>query len=312
MDKEIIVTGINGFVGEHLARHLKNSDYIVHGVGREEQPNEKVSSYVDIYSQADLFDEPSVRAISFKHARAIIHLAGLASVADSFHNPELYITGNAVMTKNLLTNANRQGFSGRLVAVSTGALYDAAQPMPLSELSKTSENSPYATGKLRAEELIKQHRKAGEDVVIARPFNHIGPGQESGFLVPDLYEQLKNAIEKDNTSILVGNLNTKRDYTDVRDIADAYLKLAIAQSLEFDTYNISSGTSYSGLEILELIKKAAHINNVTPVVDKSRIRPTDAMDITGDSSRLRNELGWKPESDIVKAIDDFVARKQQV
>lgn len=310
MDKEIVVTGINGFVGEHLARHLKTNDYIVHGVGREDAPSDKVKSYVDIYTQADLLDQDSVRTIPFKQARAIIHLAGLASVADSFKNPDLYLTGNATMTENLLKSAYSQGFQGRVVAVSTGALYDASQPMPLSEESEITESSPYAAGKKRAEDLIKHHRAEGRDVVIARPFNHIGPGQEEGFLIPDLYKQLQAARTNGDNTILVGNLNTRRDYTDVRDIADAYLKLATARSLSHNMYNISSGVSHSGFEMLGLLIDTIGAKDISPIIDEGRVRPTDAMDIIGDSSRLRNELGWDPRSNIQIAIEDFVKRKE--
>ncbi len=310
LSSEIVVTGVNGFVGEHLARHLKNSGYSVHGIGREVEPGVKVEEYLDKYNQADLLDKTTVKNIILKNAAAIIHLAGLASVADSFKHPDLYITGNAEMTDNLLSVATSQGFKGRTVVVSTGALYDASQEMPLKETSATSESSPYAIGKLRAEQVAKDYRSNGHDVVIARPFNHIGPGQGTGFLVPDLYSQLKDAAQNNESQILVGNLKTKRDYTDVRDIVDAYVKLATAEKLTHDTYNISTGTSHSGLEVLELIMKAANLRDITPEIDPSRVRPTDAMDIIGDSSRLRNELQWQPASNVEKAIKDFVAREQ--
>ncbi len=310
MDQEIrpqvIVTGVNGFVGEHLSKHLKESGFFTTGLGRENHPNEKVAPFLDTYARADLLDTASLEKISFKSASAIIHLAGLASVADSFKYPDLYTTGNAEMTDNLLSVATKQGFNGRTLVVSTGALYDPNQAMPLNEESATVENSPYATGKLRAEEVAKQYIETGNDVVVARPFNHIGPGQGTGFLIPDLYEQLKEASAHDESIINVGNLHTKRDYTDVRDIVKAYVKLATASHLSYDTYNIASGVSYSGLEMLEFIKEASGITNITPVVDQSRVRPTDAMDIIGDPTRLQEELGWKPESSPQTAIKDFV------
>jgi len=309
--QEIVVTGINGFVGEHLARHLQASHYSVRGIGREITPNKNVAPYLDNYQQADLLNKEQVDQLALRHAAAIIHLAGLASVADSFNKPDLYKTGNAEMTDNLLSTAENQGFEGRVVAVSTGALYDPNQPMPLNESSKTVENSPYATGKLRAEEIIKQHKANGLDVIIARPFNHIGPGQGAGFLVPDLYDQLISAQEKDSPTILVGNLSTKRDYTDVRDIVTAYTELAVADSLAYDTYNIASGKSFSGFEILEYLKKAMDLESIEPLVDQSRVRPTDSPDIIGDSSRLKSELGWTVASNPNTAIIDFVAQRYE-
>lgn len=308
--KEVIVTGVNGFVGEHVAQKLKENGYSVHGVARDLEVAEKVAPFIDSYSSADLLESEQVRSIPMHETRAIIHLAGLASVAESFDKPDLYKAANADMTRNLLQTASDQGFKGRTVVVSTGALYDPNQEMPINEASATTQGSPYATGKLRAEEVAKEFGRGGSDIVIARPFNHIGPGQEPGFLVPDLYKELQQAQANGLSEIKVGNLNTKRDYTDVRDIAEAYVSLALAPHLKYDTYNIATGASHSGLEILDLIKKAAEIDSITPVVDPARIRPTDIMDIIGDASRLKSELAWAPNSNIETAVHDFVVRQK--
>lgn len=310
--QEIVVTGVNGFAGEHLARHLQELNYAVRGVGREQCPGENVGPYLDYYQSADLLKSGDTQKIVFKNAAAIIHLAGLASVAESFEKPELYKTGNAEMTNNLFESATEQGFSGRIVVISTGALYDPSQPMPLNESSVTTQGSPYAVGKIRAEEVIKKYASEGLDTIIVRPFNHIGPGQGNGFLVADLYDQLLKASASGESSILVGNLATRRDYTDVRDIVKAYAKLATAESLDHDTYNIASGASLSGFEILQYLKGALNLTDIDPIVDPSKVRPTDAMDIIGDASRLSGELGWSPLSNPEKAIEDFVARKKDL
>lgn len=305
--REIIITGVNGFVGEHLARHLKDKGYLVHGVGREDTTNNLVASLLDSYEKADLMDGPSTHALHLSDAVAIIHLAGLASVADSFKHPELYETGNALITDNLLSAAKQQGFTGRVVVISTGALYDPTQPMPINEDSAVIENSPYAIGKLRAEDVAKKYKDDGLDVVITRPFNHIGPHQGPGFLLPDLYQQLKEAREQGSSTIKVGNLTTRRDYTDVRDVVAAYTLLATAATLQHDTYNVATGESHTGLEILDILKQAVGLSDIETVVDPDKIRPTDIKDIVGDASRLKNELGWQPASNIAEAIKDFVA-----
>jgi len=307
---EIIVTGVNGFVGEHLARHLQASRFSVTGVGREATPNQSVAPYLDKYQQANLLSADQVNDLPLKHATAIIHLAGLASVAESFDKPDLYKSGNAEMTGNLLNAAETQGFSGRVVAISTGALYNPNQPMPLNEESETTEGSPYAIGKIRAENVIKQHRTDGLDVVIVRPFNHIGPGQANGFLVPDLYDQLLKAQQSGSANIMVGNLATKRDYTDVRDIVTAYTELATTDTLAHDTYNVASGVSLSGFEILEYLQKAMKLESIESTIDQSKVRPTDAMNIVGDATRIKAELGWETHSTPETAINDFVARRQ--
>ena len=308
--KEIIITGVNGFVGEHLARYLSESHIGVIGVGREDSPAKNASPLLNRYIKVDFLDSEQVASLDLTNVTAIIHLAGLASVAESFDKPELYKTGNAQMIENLLKTASDQQFKGRVVAISTGALYAPTQPMPLNEDSYTTEGSPYATGKLRAEDVIKKYIELGIDAVIVRPFNHIGPGQGPGFLVGDLYDQLQTAHNSNSSEILVGNLSTKRDYTDVRDIVKAYALLACAPSLQHDTYNVSSGKSYSGLEILEYLKDEMGLKSIQTSIDQSRVRPTDAQDIIGDASRLKQELGWTIESDPVIAIRDFVARRK--
>lgn len=306
---EIIITGIQGFVGGHIATIAANQGYVTYGLGREDKPNDRIKSLVTEYTQVDLMDRGSLDRVSFKSAAAIIHLAGLASVAESFEKPEQYMSDNAIMTNNILSVAHEQGFTGRAIIVSTGALYDANQHMPLNEASAISENSPYAIGKIRAEKVAKDFRSQGMDVVIARPFNHVGPDQGPGFLVPDLYEQLVKASADSTDEILVGNLATKRDYTDVRDIAKAYLELVSSKSLNHDTYNICSGKSISGLDVLNILKDSMNLTDIDVKIDQSKVRPTDAMDIIGDNSRIKGDTGWSPQSSADQAIRDFVSSK---
>ena len=306
MQESIVVTGVNGFVGEHVAREFKNRGFSVVGVGFDSEPNERVAPLLDKYVICNLLNEGDITAnLSLKDVRAVIHLAGLAAVGQSFDQPQRFMTENGVMVHNVLAQAARDEMKGRVVAISTGALYDPNQPLPLSEASNTNPNSPYAVGKLMSEDVVRYHRMRGVDAVIARPFNHIGPGQGPGFLLPDLLEQLRAA--KETGTLLVGNLKTKRDYTDVRDIARAYAELALAPSLEHHTYNICSGKSLSGETILAHIQEITGIKDVKVEVDPARLRPNDIEDIYGDSSRLTDALGWKPEIAIEQTIKDFVA-----
>lgn len=305
MQESILLTGVNGFVGEHVARELKTRGFRVVGVGYDKEPNERVAALIDTYVSCNLLDEESVIAsLPLKDVRAVIHLAGLAAVGQSFDQPQRFMTENGVMVHNVLAHAARDEMKGRIVAISTGALYDPNQSLPLNEDSKTNPNSPYAVGKLMSEDVVRYHRMRGVDAVIARPFNHIGPGQGPGFLLPDLLEQLRAA--KETGTLLVGNIKTKRDYTDVRDIARAYAELALAPSLEHDTYNICSGKSLSGETILAHLQEITGIEDVKVEVDPARIRPNDIEDIYGDVSRLNKELGWTPEIAIKQTIKDFV------
>jgi len=309
LEKKVIVTGINGFVGEHVANEFKNNGFSVIGLGHDAEANSKVSAVIDEYISCDLLDEAQVsEKLNLTDISALIHLAGLAMVGQSFEQPKRFMTDNGIMTHNLLQVALRDNMPGRTVVVSTGALYISNEPLPISENSKTSPSSPYAVGKLFAEEIVRYYLNRGVKAVIARPFNHIGPGQAPGFLLPDMYDQLRES--KESGVMKVGNIETKRDYTDVRDVARAYRKLALAPELNHDTYNICSGKSVSGKDIVRLLQDATNTHDVTIEVDQSRIRPTDIMDIYGDASRLGNELDWKPEIPVEQSVKDFVAGKQ--
>lgn len=304
-EKNVIVTGINGFVGEHVAREFKALGYSVTGVGHDAKANQKVGSLLDRYISCDLLNEEQVhRLLDFRDVIAMVHLAGLANVGQSFEQPRRYMTDNGVMVHNLLSKAQLDNAKGRVVVVSTGALYDPRQPLPLSESSETSSNSPYAVGKLMTEDVASYYRTRGIDTVVVRPFNHIGPGQGPGFILPDLFAQLQAAEQ--TGIIMVGNLDTKRDYTDVRDIARAYGKLALATSLRYNLYNICSGSSVSGKEILGALQSIMDADRIDVRVDESKIRPNDITEIVGDSTRLQNELEWKPEIEIEQTIKDFV------
>ena len=305
MSEKIIVTGVNGFVGEHVVDTFKEDGFEVVGIGSDNSPNEKVAHKLDTYVSCNLLDVDSVNNIDLNNARAIIHLAGLSAVSRSFDQAQRYISDNAVMTYNLLDHAKTSNMQGRAIVVSSGALYDQNQPLPISEESATSPTSPYAIGKLASEHVVDYFRNRGLDAVIARPFNHIGPGQKEGFILPDIYAQLSSVGS--GGEIQVGNLNTRRDYTDVRDIVAGYKALALADSLDHKLYNICSGKSLSGKDILALVERIGNYTDIKVSIDPSKIRPSDIMDIYGDSSRIRKELGWQPQYDIEQTITDFVA-----
>lgn len=304
--KKVLVMGINGFVGEHVSRRFNELGYEVVGVARQDSPTDKVDDTLSDYHKLDLLDVNSVNKLSLDGISAIIHLAGRSSVGESFEKPREYITENSLMTYNLHDHAKAVGFDGRIITVSTGALYDPRQPLPLEEESRTASNSPYAVGKLSAEAVALYFKTQGVDTVIARPFNHVGPGQGGGFLLPDMYAQLRNTDA--DGAIRVGNLDTRRDYTDVRDIARAYSNLVEAEKLNHTVYNVCSDRSLSGLQILDIIKNVAGLKGVDALVDPSRLRRNEIMDIRGSYDRIHQDTGWVPSIDIRQTVADFVDR----
>ncbi|MEO5499769.1 MAG: GDP-mannose 4,6-dehydratase [Candidatus Saccharimonadales bacterium] len=308
MQKKVLITGVNGFVGEHVAREFNSRGYKVVGLGHDDVAHSKVLELLESYIKCNLLNETDVKSkLDQTNISAVIHLAGLANVGESFDQPERYMTANGIMTHNVLSKVMSDSSKARVVVVSTGALYNPSQPLPLTELSKTFSNSPYAVGKLMCEDVVEYYRGRGLDAITVRPFNHIGPGQLPGFILPDLYDQIIDA--KNTGKISIGNLETKRDYTDVRDIARAYADLALAQTLEYPLYNVCSGKSLSGKEILETLQISMNVQAIEVLVDQQKIRPNDIADIRGDSTRIHQELGWKPEIGIQQTIEDFVESK---
>ncbi len=297
--KTILVTGVNGFVGKHLVRELTSEKHQVIGVGREETAHPEISSLLSDYLYQDIAKAwPKVTA----PVDAVINLAGLAAVGPSFEQPQLYLDINSAIVTNIGEYYLKQDHKPRIVLISSGTIYSPDQPMPISEESVLGVNSPYTISKITNETQAEYYRSRGLDIVIARPFNHTGPGQLGGFLVPDLTHKLKN-IDASN-KVRVGNLKTKRDYTDVRDVARAYHLLATTPKLNFPIYNVCSGQSHSGEEILAMLKNIIGLKNIKVEVDQSKIRPNDPVDIFGSSQRLTEDTGWKPGIGLEKTLKD--------
>jgi len=295
--KRIAVTGVNGFVGKHLARELVNNDICVIGIGREAGADPEIAKLLSDYVVADLTQTWPEKI----EVDAVIHLAGLAAVGPSFDDPQTYINLNSAMLTHLAEHYLTQTKKPRLLVVSSGAIYDPNQAMPLTESSMIGFSSPYTVSKVLVENQCAYYRNRGLDCIIVRPFNHIGPGQLEGFLVPDVIQQLQTS-----DSLAVGNIATKRDYTDVRDIVRAYRLLATTPILNYDTYNACSGASVSGEEIIKLLKKATHKESTKTIIDETRVRPTDPADIYGDASRLKKDTNWEPKITLNQTLADSI------
>lgn len=306
--EKVLVTGVNGFVGGHLVDELTNQNYEVIGVGREEEVSLNLSSKVSKYYSCDLADYESVQRLPLAGARAVINLAGLAAIGPSFDNPELYMRINTTVLDTVCRAALEQAANLRVLSISSGAVYSSDQPMPLDEEALLSpESSPYAASKIAMEKLSLKYREQGLDCVVARPFNHIGPGQLPGFILPDLFKKVVEATHDKSTTIKVGNLNTKRDYTDVRDVAKAYVSLISSDSLKHGIYNVCTGRSLSGNEILSKLLECMEITSITSQADESLFRPSDVLDLFGSNERLSRDTGWNPSIEIDQAIRDFVS-----
>ncbi len=222
------ITGGGGFVGGHLSRHLLESGDEVTSVDQECDVTNALS--VDGFLRAN---SPDV----------IYHLAALTHVGDSWNNPVGFTRVNVLGTKTLLDVAYEVVPDAVVILVSSADVYGVVseQDLPLRESFRTAPANPYASSKLEAERFAHEAwRERGQRVIIARPFNHVGPGQSTKFVVPALVSRLLEAKASGAASIRVGDLTTRRDFSDVRDVVRAYRLLAIFARAG-EVYNIASG-----------------------------------------------------------------------
>lgn len=303
-----MVTGANGFVGRHVVAELASRGCAVIAVSRQNEVDPSIADLVEAYLPRDLANLDEARELPLGDVDAVINLAGLAAVGESFSQREEYLRVNTGVIDTVCTVAVERGLSGlRVIAVSSGAVYAGRQDMPLAEDSAVDPgSSPYAESKLAMEGRAQFYRRAGVDCVVARPFNHIGPGQGPGFLVPDLLRQVEQVVTAGGP-ILVGNLSTRRDYTDVRDVAAAYAALASAPALDHHLYNVCTGRSLAGTEILATMLAQLGLSELTVESDRARFRPSDQPDIYGNNARLAGAVAWCPTIPVGSSIRDFLA-----
>lgn len=303
MTRTLVVTGAGGFVGAHLCRIAADAGFSVFAVGREAKRPDSLDGFVDEYVGVDLTEEwPS----QVPTDADVVHLAGLAAVGGSFRDPQLYLSSNSAMVTHLCEALMRGSGGGRVVGVSSGAVY-AAGPGDsfIDEASPVGFSSPYAVSKVLVENQLSYYRGRGLDTVVARPFNHSGPGQGVGFIIPDLIRRL--AQTSADEVLTTGSLSTRRDYTDVRDVARAYLALITAPTLDHDVYNVASGTPRSGSEILAAVCAALGRPVPETRLDPGLLRPNDPASITGDAGRLRDQTGWAPQVSFEQMIVESVS-----
>lgn len=298
----VAVTGVNGFVGRHLVRELRAAGSAVVGIGMEDES--PLADLLEHYVACDLTQVwPEIGPVD-----AIVHLAGLSSVAPSFADPQRYLHTSGAMATRMLEPLLDSRARTRVLMVSSGAVYAADQAHPITESGRIAATSPYVVGKLLVEHQADYYASRGVDVVVVRPFNHIGPGQAEGFLLPDLVAEAGRASSEDRP-MNVGDLGTRRDYTDVRDVVRAY-RLLLSADLD-DTFgerifNVCSGKPRSGDELRVAVLARLGLDATTAVVEESRLRPSDPASILGSAERLRKVTGWVPEISLEQTVGDVV------
>lgn len=289
----VLVTGASGFVGSHQVRVLRDrgDDVIAWGLG----------ALVPGVTVVDMTDRAQVQSHDLRSVDTVIHLAGLAQVAGSFDRPAAYVCANASMQVNLMEALLKQRSTARVLVISTGAVYAGGSQL-VTEESPIRAANPYVISKLTQEHLAAYYLERGLDVIIARPFNHTGPGQPRGYLVPDLASQLAALELSGGGQLHVGNLATSRDFTDVRDVAAAYVEL-LASGRRGHTYNVCSGATRSARELIEELLGLVGAS-IEVIEDPSLRRPTDTARVRASNAKLYADTGFKPSIPISVTLAD--------
>jgi GDP-4-dehydro-6-deoxy-D-mannose reductase len=292
----ILITGISGFVGPRLARHLLARGDAVSGTYLDVPPPLSDLAAVELH-EADLLDAAALgRVIAKADPEAVVHLAGLSHVGESWKRMGEYFRTNVLGTENLLKSAGGR----RVVVASSAEVYGLvpAERQPIREEEPVDPRSPYALTKAAAERLAYVH-----GAVVVRAFNLVGPGQSRAFALPTFADQLAAIARGEQEPVLkVGNLSARRDFVHVDDGAAA-LRLLAEKGEPGGTYNLASGTAFSIAEALERLKKVSGVDAQIEI-DPERMRPADLPLLLGDSRRLR-ALGWMPERTVDQALADL-------
>jgi len=282
------VTGAGGFVGSWLTAHLAaNGDEVV-AIDRE----------VDVTDGKAVGD-----AITAASPDVVYHLAALTHVGRSWQDPGRVLQVNAMGTLYVLEAARACHPQPRVLVTSSAEVYGAVPEdrLPVTEDAPLAPVTPYAASKVAAEFLgVQQHLAYDLPVIRSRPFNHVGPGQASAFVVAALAERIVHARKTGSSVIHVGNLTARRDLTDVRDVVRAYRMLA-QHGIAGEVYNVCTGRDIAIEEVALRMQKLAGVE-LRLELDPSLARPVDVPVVRGDPSKLKEATGWEPEFDLDETL----------
>jgi len=316
-----LITGAAGFAGSHLLDLLIDSDDpwgppSGGPIQLKPDPTRFVGWYrpggtppadasTATWEAVDLLDRPSVvGAIARLRPAMVYHCAGAAHVGHAWEQTEATLAINVRGTHHLLDGLSQTGAEARVLIPGSALVYRPASEA-LTEDHPLVPASPYGVSKL-AQELLAHHTPAsGVQITIARAFNHFGPRQDPAFSTSDFARQIAS-IEAglQPPAISVGNLDARRDLTDVRDTVRAYRAIA-ERGQPRRAYNVCSGRAVSIREVLDRLVALARVP-IQVRVDPARFRPSDVPLLLGDPSRLRDELGWTPTIPLEQTLNDIL------
>ncbi len=307
----MLVTGALGFVGRHLTEHLLTCDHEVLKIVHPAEYMEAVAFYSeDNVVGCDLLDHSKLAAIVEElQPDAIFHLAAFSNPEGSLTYTRKTLETNVIGTQNLLASAHQMNDVPRVLLIGSAQQYGrvSEEDQPISEDCLQKPLTPYAVSK-SSQELLGQRYFLSEDLPVywTRSFNHTGPGQSDMYVCPSFARQIVE-VEKGvrEPEIVVGNLDAQRDFTDVRDVARAYVEI-IENGVPGRAYNVCSGVAISTRQILETLIELSGVD-VEVRIDPTKFHTLDAPLIVGNPERLCNEVRWTPVFSIRDTLQDLLA-----
>lgn len=288
-----LITGAGGFVGKWLERELLESNFEVACIDHD----------------VDVTDRKQInKAIEKSDPEIIYHLAAFSHVGTSWVDPVEVARVNSLGTYQVVNSAAELNSDIVVVVVSSAEVYGkvSLQDLPITENHEVRPFTPYGASKAASELFALQlHYSKNAKVVIVRPFNHVGPGQSDRFVVSALAKRLVVAKQTNVREIVVGNIDSRRDYLDVRDVVKAYRMLTNVNSYG-QTFNLCSGTSYSVREIIEKMQEIYEYH-VELKIDPALVRASDIPELRGSYEKLHLTTGWQPSIAFEKTLQDTLS-----
>jgi GDP-4-dehydro-6-deoxy-D-mannose reductase len=309
----VLITGITGFAGSHLAEYIlsNHSRVDVFGIVRWRSRMDNILHIQDKIKlvEADLKDMVSLRAVlaDVKPDR-IFHLAAQSFVPTSWKCPAETLAINAIGEINLFESILALNQAPKIQIAGSSEEYGQvfSNEIPMKETNPLRPLSPYAVSKVAQDLLAFQYHKSyAVRAIRTRGFNHTGPRRGDVFVTSSFAKQIAEIEQKKRPPVIhVGNLEAKRDFTDVRDMVRAYW-LSLEKGVEGEVYNIGSGQAYSMQEVLDLLMSLSR-SKMEVKVDPARLRPSDVPVLLSDSSKFRALTGWRPMIPFKQTILDLL------
>ncbi|MDO8470500.1 MAG: GDP-mannose 4,6-dehydratase [bacterium] len=312
----ILITGITGFVGSHLAEYcLKMPDAKVYGTVFSHHLGDEMERIKHIQDKVTLIEcnltnrVAAAKAIFKARPDVIFHLAAQSFVPTSWKSPEDTLFNNIFSELNIFESVRELEMNPVIVIACSSEEYGliAENELPIKESNPLRPLSPYAVSKITQEMLAFQyHQSYGLKTVLTRFFNIEGPGRGQDFVASNFAKQIAEIEKgKKEPTVFVGNLEAKRDFTDVRDTVRAYW-LASERCAYGTPYNICSGKAWTMQEVLNILMKLSTAKNIEVRQDAERMRPSDVPVLLGDNTKFRETTGWNSEIPFEKTMEDLL------